>query len=219
MLAIYSLIYLSVSVGFVFLFRSISTRLPLKLLFKVFFFGTISGPVAGFVSHLFKTSVLGPNYDDNFAISGLILYFFIVGPVEELVKFIAVFMAANRDINFRGSLPGMLLAVTAALGFAGGENILYMMAYGLENTLPRLILGNLGHAAFSVFWGYAYGAVLAENAEFRLLTSGLLLASVLHGLYNYLLIFSLPGAIAAFTFAAVLYLVLFFFFKNERSRS
>lgn len=182
--------------------------------------GLLSGPVAGAATELLLRAggvTLGG------AASGgtlsFILYFLVVGPVEELVKFLAALPVTLRRRDFVNSSGGMLLAVSVALGFAGGENILYLMAFGPDLTLPRLILGNLGHAGFSVFWGYAYGVILHEEAPGTLLPAGLVLAALLHGMYDYLLTFSMGGAILALSFSMVLYLFLFAFLRAERARN
>ncbi len=188
-------------------------------LWRVFFLGLASGPVAGVLSYLIQKSTIPGSRGlfDN-TLNEFFLYFLVVGPVEEGLKFFAVVLGALRRPDFRNSAGGILLGIVAALGFAGGENVLYLMAFGLPDTLPRLFLGNLGHAAYSVFWAYALGAVLHENAPFSLILTGLTIAALAHGAYNFFLTRSIPGAIFAFALSALLFWFLFAFFRAEIKR-
>ncbi len=209
-------------------FGSRSDHLRPATLWLVFFAGLISGPPAGFASGFIREIALDFPAHGSYARGGtlaffqpasFLLFFLIVGPLEELAKFLAVFFAALKRPDFRSSNDGIVLGIAAALGFACGENILYLLAYGPEATLPRLILGNLGHAAFAVFWGYALGAVLHENASPTLIVAGLGIAALSHGAYNYLLGFSAPGAMLAFALSGALYAFMFRFLRGERERN
>ena len=184
----------------------------------VFGAGLIAGPPAGLLSHLIESNTLAGQGVAGFYLRDFFLYFLIVGPVEEGFKFLAVFLVALRRADFKTSSDGILLAIAGALGFAGGENVVYLYAYGLENTLPRLILGNLGHAAYGVYWGYALAVTLHEDAPFSLVIYGLILASLLHGVYNYLLSFSIGGAMLAFTLSGILFWIMINFLKGESAR-
>ena len=184
---------------------------------KVFLAGLVSAPIAGLMTHLL-VSGFSLRIGLHFSISEFFFQFFLVGPIEELSKFFAVFLVAHRKDDFSNAYDGILLAISGALGFAGLENLLYLYAFGVEMTLPRLILGNLGHATYSMFWGYALGVVMHENAAFPTLGFGLLIASVLHGAYNYFLGVSIFGAAISLGLALSLIVFLLLFLKDERER-
>lgn len=203
-MVLYEAIYFAVSVLWLLFFRLGAVKTPFKPLAYAFFLGLLAGPVAGVISMLIKSAVMPAGttlYDTSVAaFFGSVL---ITGPVEEMAKFTALFIAVNRNMNITKPVQVMLAGLSAALGFAGGENVLYMRAYGLETTLPRLILGNLGHAGYAALWSYAYGVVLLQGARFSLLWVALSAAAFVHGVYNYMLGFSLPGAIISFSITAL----------------
>ncbi|MCT9096620.1 PrsW family intramembrane metalloprotease [Haloarchaeobius sp. HME9146] len=130
---------------------------------------------------------------------GLALYFFlVVGPVEELVKWLAVRLYAFRSIEFHAVIDGAVYGAVAGLGFATIENAIYITRVYLEvasvgvNVVPSTIniasvrlLAGPGHVIYSAFAGYYLG--LAKfNPENRgpIVVKGLLIAALVHGLYN-----------------------------------
>ena len=213
----YSLLYFLVSLGWLVFFSRKKISLNTKTILMAFLLGLLSAPFAGFAVHILQTNLI-PSSQMHFSISEFAVQFFLVGPIEEGSKFLAVFLAAHRKNDFSNSYDGILLAISAALGFAGIENVLYLYAFGLDTTIPRLLLGNLGHAAYSMFWGYALGVVMHEQAAFSTLGIGLLMASLLHGAYNYFLNFSLWGAGLSLILTISLGLFLLKFLKEERLR-
>lgn len=184
----------------------------------VFLAGLFSGPAAGLLEMLFAKEFLSSPGIQNTTAGSAVLYILGVGPIEEAAKFIAVFLAALRSSGFKNSSDGILLAVAASLGFAAGENVLYLFTFGPEDTAVRLILGNFGHASFSVYWGYALGVVLHENARFGLVVEGLALSALLHGLYDFLLTLPGPGPAFALLLAFALIGLFLLFFKKEKDR-
>src|SRR5262249_8910385 len=53
--------------------------------------------------------------------SHLLVFFFIVGPIEELLKLLVVYFYASRRKEFDEPLDGVIFSATAALGFAAIE--------------------------------------------------------------------------------------------------
>lgn len=216
----YSLIYFFCSVVWIFIFRIINKKLRILTVFITFGAGSVAAVIAGYTSYFLKSTLLsGPQNDQLFILSNFFLYFFIVGPVEEISKFLAVLFTSLYRKEFTTSSDGIILAISASLGFAAIENVLYLWTFGLEFTIPRLILSNLGHAAYSVFWGYSLAVVLNEGAPNHLLIIGLLIASILHGAYNYFLTLSLLGAIIALLFSLILFVFMFKFLRIETKRN
>ncbi|WP_439026308.1 PrsW family intramembrane metalloprotease [Haloarchaeobius sp. DT45] len=130
---------------------------------------------------------------------GLALYFFlVVGPVEELVKWLAIRLYAYRSDEFHAVIDGAIYGAVAGLGFATIENAIYITRVYLEvaqvgvNVVPSTIgiasvrlLAGPGHVIYSAFAGYYLG--LAKfNPENRgpIVVKGLLIAALVHGLYN-----------------------------------
>jgi protease PrsW len=121
----------------------------------------------------------------------------VVAPiVEEYAKFFIVRRTMYRNPEFNEPMDGIVYAVAVGLGFASLENILYVFAAYLES--PALGVGTLvirallsvpGHAIFAGMWGYALGIAkfAAPDRRQGIVIRGLVLAMVLHGLFNFLL--------------------------------
>jgi RsiW-degrading membrane proteinase PrsW (M82 family) len=110
------------------------------------------------------------------------LAFFMVGPIEELAKFVAARNIA-RNKAFDEPVDGLIYATAAALGFATLENVLYMIQFGANVILVRGPLSTLGHILFAMPWGYAMAYKRFRGGRW-VLRRGLALGAMLHGLFN-----------------------------------
>lgn len=123
-------------------------------------------------------------------------FFLNVALVEEYLKFYAVFRFVYQRQVVYTPQEGMFYASAAALGFATAENLLYMGRMGWQVIFLRAGLTPLAHVLFALLWGLALGQVTAAHppraGSGRLLT-GLLLAVLAHGLYNFALAYSLAA--------------------------
>ena len=113
---------------------------------------------------------------------------FIVGPVEEVSKFLAVRLGPYRSLYFDEPRDGLVYAVAASLGFASLENLGYIIAFGPEVMVVRAPVSTLAHVIFGSFWGIALGLQAHERTRGRFLwiLAGLAAASVAHGVFNVL---------------------------------
>lgn len=124
------------------------------------------------------------------------LSFLVVGLGEELFKSLAVYFAVRKSADFSEPMDGIIYSIATAIGFSVVENILYISAFGLVVAPLRGTIATLAHIAFSGFFGYYFGRYwFLSRSKFDLL-KGLILASVLHGLYDFLLITRLASAFA-----------------------
>ena len=130
---------------------------------------------------------------------GMALFFFlVVGPIEEFVKWLAVRFYAFRLDEFDAVIDGAVYGAMAGLGFAFIENVIYITTVYLEaveggtNVLPAAIgitsvrsLAGPGHVIYSAFAGYYLGlAKFNEEHAAPIIVKGLLIATLIHGLYN-----------------------------------
>lgn len=211
--------YALFSVGLVIFFAQWTKGLHKRAIYKAFIFGLAFAPIAGYISFYVRGEFMGPAQNPFDAQLNLILlYFFIVAPIEELAKFFAAFIPVLQKEELKTSTDGIILGITAALGFACIENVLYLTKYGVAATLPRLLLGNLGHAAYSSLWGYSMGVTLTEDAPLSLLVTLFAAASFLHGLYNLLLTYNILSAIIAFALSIGLWILMFYLLQGEKKR-
>src|SRR5262245_28772979 len=111
---------------------------------------------------------------------GLVL-FFVVGPIEELLKLLVVYFYAYRRKEFDEPLDGVIFSATAALGFAAIENVVYLAQNEPMLVLLRGPLSNPGHALFSAVWGLSLSKAKAAPNLVRqrlpVVANGLLRAS------------------------------------------
>lgn len=110
---------------------------------------------------------------------------FIIGPVEELCKWLPVFLFAYFRREFDEPLDGIIYCLASALGFAAVENIKYLESIGAHIILIRGALTNLGHAFFAGISGYGLGrAKFATRHKTGFMIGFLALASLAHGCYD-----------------------------------
>jgi RsiW-degrading membrane proteinase PrsW (M82 family) len=115
--------------------------------------------------------------------------FFIIGPCEELAKFLAVRLFIYRHKEFNEPLDGIIYAAAAALGFASLENVLYVFDWKTSHLNwsalgVRSLLALPGHVIFATTWGYALGRQKFDPKY--LVWPMVVLAAMLHGLYDFL---------------------------------
>jgi RsiW-degrading membrane proteinase PrsW (M82 family) len=165
----------------------------------------------------------------------ILMYFLVVGPVEESVKLLAVWLYAYRDSRFDSVVDGAVYGAVAGLGFATIENVIYITR-GLETPSMLLAqsaadvttqfldvvdaggqitavrgLAGPGHVIYSAFAGYYLGLAKfnRENAG-PIVAKGLLIAAFIHATYN-TLVGIVPGVVGLIV-PGVPLLVLFFGF-------
>ena len=151
---------------------------PTKLIFKSYFQGMF---VVGAVA-----VVATP-----FSFSEFFSAVFIAPIVEELLKFLAVFLFVFRTREFDEPMDGIIYAVSVALGYASLENAFYMYEAHQNDRVGwtfvlRGLLSVPGHALFSSIWGNALGVLKFNPQRQGFVVSSLLVAMLFHGIFNLL---------------------------------
>ncbi len=155
---------------------------PLGTILLAFGAGTLSAVVT-LLSGLFRT--YGP-------FMGAVVFAPIV---EETFKFLSVYLFIYRRQEFDEHVDGIVYAGSAALGFAGLENILYVLnaAQGgpwefWSTAGLRAVLAVPGHFLFASWWGYALGrakfAASRDEAN-AFIRKGIIRAIASHAIYNF----------------------------------
>ena len=117
-----------------------------------------------------------------------------VALIEEVMKFLVVKEKVLASAEFDEPIDALLYMIIAALGFAASENILILLGLGSNLLLPQALeisaLRFLGatflHALVSGLVGYFLALGLFETKKrLKLISFGLLISIVLHGLYNF----------------------------------
>ncbi len=120
----------------------------------------------------------------------LIENFLLVALVEEALKYFVVWRTAYFHPAFNEPYDGILYAITASLGFAALENILYVAQGGLQVAIMRGLLSVPGHALFAAAMGYCLGRARFSKHESKTkyyLRRALIIPVLLHGIYDLLL--------------------------------
>jgi RsiW-degrading membrane proteinase PrsW (M82 family) len=113
------------------------------------------------------------------------LMFFVVGPVEEFFKFMAVRLGPFRSLHFDEPADGLVFGAAASLGFATLENITYAWQYGPEVMIVRGPVSTVAHVVFGSFWAVALARTRMERRGTGLVAPGLVAAALAHGAFNF----------------------------------
>ncbi len=144
---------------------------PKRLLFYVFLSGAAT-TLFVFGPQFFLAQVLGSVGIETMSVLGL----FLLAGIEELFKFIAVYITVAWRKDFDEPLDAMIYMIVASLGFAAMENIasafqwtsvFLPQALGpVEITSLRFIGATLLHSLSSALVGYYWGmAMVARSAK------------------------------------------------------
>ena len=157
---------------------------PVKSLAKAFIGGMIAIPldilmVTGIDAVLGGTAMANTVFFSAFLEAGI---------PEELSKFLIFMLFIWRDKNFDEYFDGIVYATFIGLGFACVENIEYVFSYGFQTGVVRALLSVPAHFLFGVVMGYFLSlAKFHPEKRGTYLLSGLSLAMLAHGLFDWLL--------------------------------
>ena len=146
--------------------------------------GSVESFLTGIFSAIYNTSTVKFAWIENTICVAL---------VEELSKWLVIMIFVWRNHNFDFRYDGIVYAVSASLGFAALENVLYISQFGMSIALGRAIFAIPGHTTFGVFMGFymsrAKTAFLDGNTRglrrYKILA--LVIPMLIHGLYDFLL--------------------------------
>lgn len=161
---------------------------PFGLLIAIFFAG-----VGSVIPALILEKLGGMVIGTDSMIEGILHAMIIVGPAEELSKFLVLFLITWKNKNFNYSYDAIVYAVFASLGFAAIENIGYTMVFGAGTALLRMFTSIPGHACFGVYMGFfysraKYAKLTKKNGKFALhLILAMLIPTLIHGVYDAIL--------------------------------
>jgi len=123
--------------------------------------------------------------------------------IEEVFKFFAAFWITYKNSEFNEPIDAMIYIITAALGFATIENILILgnifsgnnaisLTASLNTAFNAISLRFIGatmlHALASGLLGYYWAVGIIKKSLLKYLGYGLILATLIHSIFNYLII-------------------------------
>jgi len=186
-------------------FRDKYEKEPLGMLIKALLLGIVIVIPVIFVERLLMTMM-----PQSSKVAAAAYHAFVVaGITEELFKFMALYLLIWKSPNFNEKFDGIVYAVFVSLGFAGVENVLYVMDGGMQTALTRAITAVPAHAIFGITMGYYLGiAHMYRELKGKYLTRALLVPILLHGIYDFILMIEVSWLLLLFVpFLLALYIM------------
>ncbi len=178
---------------------------PKTMIWQTFILGAIAvGPA--FLAQNLIAEIVNISGNDIFKLAGIgsstaILILLVIiawAMIEEVLKYLATYLSAFKSIHLDEPIDIMIYLITAAIGFAAMENFLYILnsliAEGgsyflltgnvrfISSTVVHIVCSRLAGAIIALF--YYASAKTKKNATIL----GLILASVLHAVFNLFII-------------------------------
>lgn len=175
---------------------------PIALVLKSFLYGILAVFPAVLFEYPFSKLIAQP--PNLFVL--LVLTILVIGLVEEVMKYVVIRYTVYKSDEFDEVVDGIIYLVSAGLGFAAFENLLYASVLGFKVGLVRAFVTSLVHASFSGILGYYLGRAKLENKP-HLIYIALAQVIILHGLYDFLVMGNLIS-----TFSVVGLVILLYFY-------
>jgi RsiW-degrading membrane proteinase PrsW (M82 family) len=172
------------AIGLYIYFKDKYEREPVGLVVMSFFMGVISTVITLLISLPIDRII---PIDEKSLTEQAVHAFLLVALIEEFSKFIFVRWVLYPNKNFNEPFDGIVYAVSVGLGFAGLENILYVMnsENGIATGIMRMFTAVPAHATFAVLMGYFMGIAKCEKGKAHYVWYGLGAATLFHGAYDY----------------------------------
>lgn len=169
---------------------------PKQLVALAFLAGIVAIPVALLVEWMLKNTLQSPfGPAAQFGLTMIIA----AAAIEEISKWALVRAFLFRKKEYDEPVDSMIYLISGALGFAAGENILYLSTEFQKSFREGFITGNLRfigstllHAIASGIAGYMIARSFTSSPLKKRFAAaaGLVLASTLHALFNISIIIS-----------------------------
>lgn len=231
-------ILLAVSIGLlpsaiwlIFFLREDTYKEPKVMILKVFIAGAFISLVAVAFQYASQNILVFLKIEKYAFISLLIL-----AALEEILKFLAAYFVVARNKFFDEPIDAMIYMIVAALGFAAMENVFISLNSVFVNgwntndifgiVIFRFIGATLLHALSSGIVGYYWAkkfildnAPIITNIEKRdiaedLIMEGIIFASILHAIFNFLIIKFSDILIYPTIFLTIIALFVFWYFEK-----
>ena len=193
---------------------------PFKLLLKATAWGAVSIPLTLCITTPLQS--IGIIVDDVFTLGDAINIAFLGAAIpEELSKLLVLWIFLRKNPYFVERMDGIVYAVCVALGFAGLENILYVIgdADWMSVALARAFTAVPGHFCFGVVMGYFYSLAKFDpknRTQYSILA--LVAPVVAHGIYDAIL-FSTTVSWLPVALMNILFIVFCFYLWKWASKS
>ncbi|MEI6124279.1 MAG: PrsW family glutamic-type intramembrane protease [Bacteroidota bacterium] len=189
-----------VAIAFFIYFRDKFDKEPFKLIRNCFLFGMLS--ILPAMTIEIALSYTGIN-ENGSAWKTLLYAIFVVGLAEEMSKFLFLRTYVYRKPDFNYPFDGIVYAIMISMGFATIENIMYAANGGTQAALLRMFTAVPLHAVCAIFMGYYAGKAKFSKHKTATLILGIIIAVVVHGLYDFFLFQQEIPYLAIFAFVTL----------------
>ncbi|GAL81500.1 hypothetical protein JCM19274_1727 [Algibacter lectus] len=166
---------------------------PKRLMLIAFLLGAVISIIITSLMYYVFDYIL-PLDDHTSLLQLFIKAFLVVALTEEFSKYVIVRYFAQTQKAFNEPFDGIVYAVMVSMGFAATENIVYVFDSGFETAFLRAITAIPAHATFGILMGYFMGKAKFSKNKIVLNLTGLLLAVIFHGAYDFFLFIDfIPG--------------------------
>ncbi len=193
---------------------------PRKMVFYVFLGGAIAAILAIFLQAIVEIFFdnAGIKHETFWPITTFAF-------IEEFLKFTVVFLIISKSKYFDEPIDAMVYMVTIAAGLAAVENVGVMFGNSImPEKIGVLVLRFLGatlvHIMSSALMGFYWARGIIKNRVFIFVIFGLIMATLLHSFFNYLIVLFNGVLIYSIIFlVAAAFLVFYDFEKIKKSGS
>ena len=187
---------------------------PIWQLVKATALGVVSIGVSLCISRPLQAIGLIP--EDIYSIGDAINVAFLGAAIpEELAKFLLLWLFLRNNRHFDERMDGIVYAVCISLGFAGLENVLYVIGDDdwMSVALSRAIFSVPGHFCFGVIMGYFYSLSRFTWTRLRWNRAMTIIAPiVVHGIFDAILFISSVQEYPWISFVLMLVFITFCFY-------
>ena len=161
---------------------------PLGLIIRLLILGIISCIAAGILESV--SSQFLPKHPEGSLAYALQTSFALAAFWEEIVKYLALRIGSWRHPSFNYRFDGIVYGVSAAVGFAVYENVMYVAMYGFQTAVVRAFTAVPLHAFCGVFMGVFYAhskqqSILGNRGGYIMNTIlALVVPMLIHGIYD-----------------------------------
>lgn len=168
-----------------FIYKKDKNKEPKSLIIKLFFSGLLAIIITLVIG--IPLRIIIPITIEDATILEILFYSFIeVALVEEVSKLLMVYLFAYKNKEYDHAYDIIVYSSFVALGFAGFENILYVLTGGISTAIIRALTSIPGHVCFAVFMGY-YLNLVKSKKSFKYKFLSLFVPVLLHGFFDFCL--------------------------------
>lgn len=195
-------------------------REPINLILRGVGYGVLSAMLAALLEELLMGVGL-VTYPPQGFLQALWNAFVGAALPEELAKLLMLWLLLRKNPYFDERFDGIVYACCIGMGFAGTENIIYLLN-NLDQwqsvAFSRAIFAVPGHFMFAVAMGYFYSMLYFGDMSWRDRSRIIWVPVTLHGLYDGLLFMEGLGTILSGLLVILFYVFCWLMFRGGKRR-